>query len=83
MRDAAAAFDLPLASSPLILRQIYADAPGQGAVVWDMGSRAAEAARELDQLFREILPHAISRDRGSTGRNELKTESTPKGGPHV
>ncbi len=61
MRDAAAALNLPLASRPMILRQIYADAPGQGAVVWNMGSRAREAAEEVDQIFREILPEAAKR----------------------
>ena len=45
----------------MILRQIYADAPGQGAVVWNMGSRAREAAEEVDQIFREILPEALKR----------------------
>lgn len=58
MRDAAAALSLPLASTAMILRQIYADAPGQGAVVWDMGARARDAAEEAKQLFQEILPHA-------------------------
>jgi chromosome partitioning protein len=58
MKAAAAALDLPIASTPLILRQAYADAPGQGSVVWKLGSRAAEAAKEIDQLFREILPDA-------------------------
>ena len=38
------------------LREIYADAPGQGSVVWQMGSRARDAAQEVDDLFREILP---------------------------
>lgn len=33
MKDAAAALNLPLADTAMILRQIYADAPGQGAVV--------------------------------------------------
>ncbi|MDP9175787.1 MAG: ParA family protein [Planctomycetota bacterium] len=61
MRDAAAALNLPLASKPMILRQIYADAPGQGAVVWNMGSRAREAADEVDHIFREILPDAAKR----------------------
>ena len=61
MRDAAAALNLPLASRPMILRQIYADSPGQGAVVWNMGSRAREAAEEVDQIFREILPEAATR----------------------
>jgi chromosome partitioning protein len=61
MKEAAAALNLPLASRALILRQIYADAPGQGAVVWNMGSRAREAAEEVDQIFREILPDAATR----------------------
>jgi chromosome partitioning protein len=56
MKDAATALSLPLAANAMILRQIYADAPGQGAVVWNMGSRARDAAREVDELFREILP---------------------------
>ncbi len=83
MQSTAAVFHLPLASQALILRQIYADAPGQGQVVWNMGARAAEAAREVDQLFREILPQAISHNRGSTDRNQSKSESTRKGDPHV
>lgn len=61
MKDAAVALDLPLASKAMILRQIYADAPGQGAVVWKLGSRASEAAQEINQLFREILPDACRR----------------------
>jgi chromosome partitioning protein len=60
MKDAAAALNLPLASGALILRQIYADAPGQGSVVWNMGSRARVAADEIDQIFREILPDAVA-----------------------
>ena len=58
MKNAATALNLPLASNAMILRQIYADAPGQGSVVWNMGSRASEAADEIEQLFREILPDA-------------------------
>src|ERR1700677_3355957 len=61
MKDAAAALSLPLASKALILRQIYADAPGQGAVVWNMGSRARDAANEVDELFREILPDVATK----------------------
>ena len=59
MKNAAIALDLPVASKAMILRQIYADAPGQGAVVWKMRSRAREAAKEMDELFREILPDAV------------------------
>lgn len=60
MKDAAKALHLPMASTAMILRQIYADAPGQGAVVWNLGTRAREAAHEVRQLFREILPDAIA-----------------------
>ena len=60
MQDAATALNLPLAKTAMILRQIYADAPGQGATVWNMGARAKEAASEVDQLFREILPQAVN-----------------------
>lgn len=58
MKEAAASLHLPLARTALILRQIYADAPGQGAVVWQLGSRAKEAAAEITQLFHEVLPQA-------------------------
>lgn len=58
MKDAAAALELPLAKTALTLRQIYADAPGQGAVVWQLGSRGKEAADEVRALFRELLPDA-------------------------
>lgn len=59
MKDAAAALNLPLANTSLILRQIYADAPGQGNVVWKLGTRAHDAAAEMRQLFEEILPDAV------------------------
>lgn len=67
MKDAAAALSLPMAHTAMILRQIYADAPGQGSVVWDMGSRAREAADEAEKLFREILPQAIRSKASSAG----------------
>ena len=60
MKDAAASLKLPMAKTALTLRQIYADAPGQGAVVWELGARGREAAQEVKALFHEILPHAIA-----------------------
>lgn len=63
MKDAAAALSLPLAETHMTLRQIYADAPGQASVVWRMGTRADEAARETNRLFREVLPHGVRGDR--------------------
>lgn len=59
MKDAAKALGLPLASVPLILRQIYADAPGQGQVVWNMGARGRNAAAEIQRLFADIFPDAV------------------------
>jgi chromosome partitioning protein len=58
MKDAAAALELPLANTALTLRQIYADAPGQGAVVWQLPSRARDASAEVLTLCRELLPEA-------------------------
>ncbi len=60
MKKAAQALGLRMAKTPLILRQIYADAPGQGAVLWQMGSRGQEAADEVDTLFRELFPQAVA-----------------------
>src|SRR5580700_11677486 len=37
MRYAAAGLHLPVAKTALTLKQVYADAPGQGAVVWHLG----------------------------------------------
>jgi chromosome partitioning protein len=65
MIDAAAALNLPLASQAMTLRQIYADAPGQAKVVWNMGRRAQDAAAEVEQIFCELLPRA------AVGRNGI------------
>lgn len=67
MKEAAAALKLPLAKSALILRQVVADAPGQGTTVWDMGRRGAEAATEIDAIFAELVPEAVARPRKAAG----------------
>jgi len=72
MSTAASAVKLPLASRAMILRQIYADAPGQGAVVWKLGTRAREAANEIQQLFREILPTAAKGASRAARKHKLK-----------
>ncbi|MBY0459782.1 MAG: AAA family ATPase [Gemmataceae bacterium] len=59
MTDAAEALGLPLARTALTLKQVYADAPGQGTVVWRLGARGREAAHEIQALFREVLPQAV------------------------
>lgn len=73
MKEAAAALNLPLAKTPLILRQIYADSPGQGAVVWQLGARAREASAEVKRLFSEILPQAKAKQKRATKR-KIKRE---------
>jgi len=59
MKDAAATLNLPMAKTQLTLRQIYADAPGQGAVVWHLGARGREATREVRSFFREAFANVI------------------------
>ncbi len=60
MKTAAEALKLPLASAAMKPRQAYADAPGQGTLVWHMGSRGREAAQEVLSIFRELLPQACA-----------------------
>lgn len=38
MRDAASALHLPMAKTAITLKQVYANAPGQGVVVWHFGA---------------------------------------------
>jgi len=61
MKEAAVALGLPMAKTALTLKQIYADAPGQNAVVWNLGARGREAAQEITAFFREALPQACAR----------------------
>lgn len=69
MQAAAAALHLRIAGPAVTLKQIYADAPGQGAVVWQMGARGREAAEELHTLFAGLLPAAA--------RSRPKRRTTP------
>lgn len=58
MRAAAAELGLRLTGPALTQKQIYADAPDQGSVVWRMGSRGKDAAAEVFELFEGLLPDA-------------------------
>lgn len=75
MKDAAAALGLPMAKTPLILRQFYADAPGQGCTVWDLGARAKEAADEIEALMRELVPEACRRVPSRSAKFTRKLET--------
>ena len=77
MRDAAAGLKLPVAKTSLTLRQVYADAPGQGVVVWHLGARAGEASRQVQQLCREILPD-VQKIRRTTKKKESKPATRTK-----
>ena len=43
------------AATPLCLRQAFADAAGQGTVVWRLGTRGRAAAREIKGLFHGLF----------------------------
>lgn len=45
-------------SKGLGLRTAYADAAGQGTVVWRMGSSARKASEEITTLFEDVIEHA-------------------------
>ena len=72
-----------LAAATETLRQVYADAPGQGAVVSQLGSRGREAATEVELLFRELLPEAAGGAKATTAsrgpRTRLATIKTTNG----
>jgi len=63
-RIAAAAilkYGFPVARHALQLRQAYAEACGEGTVVWRMGARGRAAAEEIDQLFGQVFAEVLSR----------------------
>ena len=57
-------------STGLSLLSGYADAAGQGTVVWRMGSRAAKAAREMNRLFDEIMSDSSTLEEKEEGNHE-------------
>jgi chromosome partitioning protein len=50
----ARALEIP-SSKPLKLRQAFADAAGQGTVVWRLGRRGGPAASEIKELFHGLF----------------------------
>ena len=63
MKETAAALRLPLAKTAMILRQVYADAPGQKTIVWHMGTRGRGGRQRGEGVFREILPNVVKGNR--------------------
>jgi len=62
MREAAQALNLKVARTAITLRQAYADAPGQRKLIFEMSYAARDASEEMEQLFRELQPEAVSRN---------------------
>ena len=66
-------FDMP-AGDGLHLRQAYADAAGQGKVVWHMSGVSARAATaEMQFLFQQLTSYA--RNQTNFGRSHAHTEN--------
>ena len=57
IRDGNVEVNIAVGGSGDRLRQAYADAAGQGTVVWRMGPRAQEASQEIQTLFEELLKY--------------------------
>ncbi|MCA9217933.1 MAG: hypothetical protein KDB27_32910, partial [Planctomycetales bacterium] len=66
MQKAAAALRLPIISTSWILRQVYADAPGQGTTVFKMGAQGRIASAEVQKIFEELLPEAVAKKQSTT-----------------
>jgi chromosome partitioning protein len=49
---------IPVAQNSLRLRQIYANAPGQGHVVWNIPNAPGEAVANMQLLCQEIMNYA-------------------------
>lgn len=75
MKKAAAKLDLPLAKTAVVLRQIYADAPGQGLLVWEYGAKGREAGDEIRSLFRELFPERKPKNKPSAKRRPVRTKA--------
>jgi len=52
---------IPVTSTTLRLRQVYANAPGQGQVVWNMPNAPGEAVADMQLLCEEIMTYAGSK----------------------
>lgn len=70
MQKAAAALRLPIISTSWILRQVYADAPGQGTTVFKMGAQGRIATAEVQTIFEELLPEAVTRAKTTTRKKD-------------
>jgi chromosome partitioning protein len=73
--ETTAALEIPTGSA-LRLRQSYADAVGQGTVVWKMGKGARDATQEIQKLFSEVFTNV---DASNTDSTETLDDSSDVG----
>jgi chromosome partitioning protein len=52
---------IPVTKSALRLRQVYANAPGQGQTVWNIPNAPSEAVSDMQLLCQEIITYAESK----------------------
>ena len=74
MKDAAARLKLPVANGAVCLRQIYADAPGQGLLVWSFGARGKEAGDEIRSLFKELFSELKGKARRAAPKRRRRSK---------
>ena len=62
-------YGFPVANHALQLRQAYAEACGEGTVVWRIGSRGRKAADEISALFEQVFSGIAPRARPQPATN--------------
>ena len=55
IREALVEIDVPVASTAIRKRAVYKASALEGRTVFDMGKRGADAAKELDELIKEVI----------------------------
>ena len=58
---------IPFTKNYIRLRDSYADGPGQQTVVWRMGFLRRQAAKEIQNLFKEIVEYDATETRKLVG----------------
>jgi chromosome partitioning protein len=67
-QEAVDMFGLPVASKPIRLRTAFADASGQASVVWQMGTSAKDASKDLNHVFGEVMGDGQEKSGGDPER---------------
>ena len=68
MAEAAHGLGFPVLEEKLSLSQVYAQAPTDGQLLWQMGTRAKKYALEMDAVFRTTLSTVLDK----SGKSEVQ-----------